>query len=248
MNMHNAVWQLIVQSDFVSKCLLLVLFCISIVCWALTIYKVMIFRSKISQIRQALSLLQNIKNLDDFIIRASTIQDNFAGQIIAHYLTDFKTVLKTYENSLQVIAEKDWQMLQNNMMQTLDDALQKEESLVSVLSTSAQAAPLLGLFGTVWGLIHAFLAIGSSKSADISSVAPGIAEALITTLGGLVVAIPSLVMFNLLQTKLRTLEQHLLALADKCFWSMRSVVINAELLNKNQFNSATMHSVKRDIL
>ena len=81
------------------------------------------------------------------------------------------------------------------MNQRVEEALSQEEALIPVLATCSQAAPLIGLFGTVWGLIHAFMAIAQQRSADIAAVAPGIAEALITTMGGLVVAIPSLVLY-----------------------------------------------------
>jgi biopolymer transport protein TolQ len=89
------------------------------------------------------------------------------------------------------------------------------EEYLAVLSSSAAVAPLLGLFGTVWGLIHAFIRISETQVADIATIAPGIAEALITTLAGLLVAIPALVMFNYLHTKTRALEQQLITLADR---------------------------------
>jgi biopolymer transport protein ExbB len=80
------------------------------------------------------------------------------------------------------------------------------ESTSAALSTTASVAPLLGLFGTVWGLVHAFMNIAATQSADITAVAPGIAEALITTIAGLLVAIPALVMYNVtvqIHTRLR---------------------------------------------
>jgi len=73
----------------------------------------------------------------------------------------------------------------------------------------------LGLFGTVWGLVHAFIRISEKQSADITTVAPGIAEALITTLAGLLVAIPALVMYHYLMSEIRTIERQLFILADK---------------------------------
>ncbi len=66
------------------------------------------------------------------------------------------------------------------------------------LATTASAAPFIGLFGTVWGVMDAFGAIGQSGSASLAQVAPGISEALLTTAVGLVAAIPALVAFNLL--------------------------------------------------
>jgi biopolymer transport protein TolQ len=93
-----------------------------------------------------------------------------------------------------------------------------------LLSTAAAASPLLGLFGTVWGLIHAFMAIAEHHSADIAAVAPGIAEALIATLGGLVVAIPALAMYVYLHGRVKLLEQEVVELSDTCLWVMRGVL------------------------
>ena len=90
--------------------------------------------------------------------------------------------------------------MQRYLAQTVDVVMAHEESYVSLLATSAAIAPLLGLFGTVWGLVHAFMSIHELQSADIATVAPGIAEALITTLVGLMLAIPALVMFNKITT------------------------------------------------
>jgi biopolymer transport protein TolQ len=66
------------------------------------------------------------------------------------------------------------------------------------LSTTASAAPFLGLLGTVWGIMSSFLSMGAQGSASIEVVGPGIAEALVTTIAGLAAAIPALVGYNLL--------------------------------------------------
>lgn len=237
MNMHNAMWQLISQSDLISKFILLSLLFMSILCWALTIYKLLNFKTKIQQLNKIQNVLNNINSLDEFIAKSSVFADNFAGQITAQYLADFKMLLKSYEKVNQKISEKDLEILQLNINKTIDDVLQEEEYSLPVLSTSAQAAPLIGLFGTVWGLIHAFLGIGSSKSADIAAVAPGIAEALITTLSGLIVAIPALIMFHYLQSKVQIFEKNLIDLSNKCLWIFRSAIL------KLNFNSKLESSV-----
>lgn len=69
---------------------------------------------------------------------------------------------------------------------------------MDVISTSYTVAPMLGLFGTVWGVMVAFVAMGQQGVANLSAVAPGIASALLTTVLGLVVAIPAVFMNNLL--------------------------------------------------
>lgn len=221
--MEVGLWHIISTTDFITKCVLIFLLGMSVVCWALAFYKYMLFKVKMTHIRQAQTLLTNVKSLEDFLARAASIQSTFAGEVIAHFLSDFKTMLKLYEVHHTPLDDKDWYLLQANINQRLDDVLQQEEALLPLLSTSAQVAPLVGLFGTVWGLIHAFMGIAQQRSADISAVAPGIAEALITTLGGLVVAIPALVLYHYLQGRMRVLEQGVAALADKCMWIMRAV-------------------------
>ena len=73
------------------------------------------------------------------------------------------------------------------------------------------------------------MGIAEQRSADISAVAPGIAEALVTTMGGLVVAIPALVMFNYLQGLIRTLESSVVELADTSLWIMKGALTSQEI-------------------
>ncbi len=81
-------------------------------------------------------------------------------------------------------------------------ALVREEqrlgSLLGILSTIGSAGPFIGLFGTVWGILDAFLRIGREKSASLPVVAPAIGEALISTAVGLFAAIPAVILFNAL--------------------------------------------------
>jgi biopolymer transport protein TolQ len=77
------------------------------------------------------------------------------------------------------------------------------------LATTAGAAPFVGLFGTVWGIMKAFAAMSVTGSASISSVAPGVSAALTTTVAGLAVAIPALVGYNYLMNRVRNLTIHM---------------------------------------
>ena len=82
----------------------------------------------------------------------------------------------------------------------MDVQSQKEmgdlEARLLFLATIGSAAPLIGLFGTVWGVMNSFIAIHGEKSAGLDVVAPGIAEALIATAIGLFAAIPAVVAYN----------------------------------------------------
>ena len=76
----------------------------------------------------------------------------------------------------------------------------------SVLATIASAAPFVGLFGTVWGIMDAFLNIAQAGNATLTTVAPPIAEALVATAIGLVAAIPAVIAYNVFYNKLRELD------------------------------------------
>jgi biopolymer transport protein TolQ len=82
---------------------------------------------------------------------------------------------------------------------------QRAQSLMAVLSSIASAGPFVGLFGTVYGIMDAFLRIGQEKSASLPVVAPAIGEALIATAIGLFAAIPAVVAYNLLNKRIEDL-------------------------------------------
>jgi biopolymer transport protein TolQ len=77
---------------------------------------------------------------------------------------------------------------------------------VTFLATCANTAPFIGLFGTVWGIMDAFRSIGATGAANLATVAPGIAEALVTTATGLFAAIPAVVFYNYFNRRLQVLE------------------------------------------
>lgn len=101
--------------------------------------------------------------------------------------------------------------LEPDEMEAIDRILEKEsneqikqmEKNVSFLATAANSAPFIGLLGTCYGIMNAFMNIGQQGSASLVVVAPGIAEALIATIVGLAVAIPAVMAYNWASTKLK---------------------------------------------
>ena len=96
-----------------------------------------------------------------------------------------------------------------NLTRSLDKASLTErkrlENYLPLLATIASAAPFIGLFGTVWGIMGAFRGIAASGSASLAAVAPGISEALIATAFGLAAAIPAVMGYNLANARIRGL-------------------------------------------
>jgi biopolymer transport protein TolQ len=209
----NSLWQLVCQSDTVSKIVLLILFGMSVVCWALFIGKLALFYVKQRQFDAANNRVQKAKTITDLVDSAASSTTTAPSYFIAKNISFLKELL--HGNLNQEIKDNEWELLERTIDNSIDALLLHNEEYLPILSSSAAVAPLLGLFGTVWGLVHSFMRISETQIADIATIAPGIAEALITTLAGLIVAIPALIMFNYLHTKTRALEHSLLTLADR---------------------------------
>jgi biopolymer transport protein TolQ len=102
--------------------------------------------------------------------------------------------------------DADMKIVRNIIDQTVDEQVIQLEKNVVVLATAVTAAPFIGLMGTVWGVMDAFGGLAIQGTATISSVAPGISGSLITTLAGLIVALPSLIGYNMLTGRIRILS------------------------------------------
>ena len=85
-------------------------------------------------------------------------------------------------------------------------AITDMESRVPLLGTTASAGPFIGLFGTVWGIMNSFRNIGAKGAANLATVAPGIAEALVATAIGLMAAIPAVMAYNYFSRRIRVLS------------------------------------------
>ncbi|HEV2916905.1 MAG TPA: MotA/TolQ/ExbB proton channel family protein [Candidatus Babeliales bacterium] len=224
--MGNSLWRLVSQSDTVSKAVLIILLLLSIVCWTIFLFKIIVLHLKCKQLAQAHHELESVRTVDQLLIVASKQHGTIAGYYLSRIMVFLKILLESRTDHMQkgILQESEWDVLQRQIAQALDIVMSYEESYVSWLSTSAAVAPLLGLFGTIWGLVHAFMSISELQTADIATVAPGIAEALITTLAGLMLAIPALVMFNIVQRYLRTMEDHLHYIEDHVTFVLQKMV------------------------
>ena len=85
-----------------------------------------------------------------------------------------------------------------------------------VLSTAVAGGPFIGLLGTVWGVMETFAGIAQVNAASLTAMAPGVAGALITTVVGLLVAIPAMFAYNFMVTSIRNITQELDSFANRC--------------------------------
>ena len=102
---------------------------------------------------------------------------------------------------------------------TCEHALDEEEIRVehgmNVIATIVALEPMLGLLGTVWGVLDAFAEMGSAGSANLATIAPSISAALVTTVVGLIVAIPGVIFFNIMNSKIRNITSDMEGFADE---------------------------------
>jgi len=218
----TAAWQLVRQMDWIALLILIGLFCLSVFCIAIICFKLRIFRAQSQYLHQLRQRVKSSRNFSELIAASKEFKDSIGGKFLMHNLNDLRLLLDgnikkkdAAETEAQAtLASRDLEQLEASINQNIDNVLLEEEAYLPVLSASAAVAPLIGLFGTIWGLIHAFIDISQEKTADIATVAPGMAEALIITLAGLVVAIPALVAFHYFSNQIRKYELQLSEIGD----------------------------------
>jgi biopolymer transport protein TolQ len=99
--------------------------------------------------------------------------------------------------------------IERSLQLAISEEITKLERSMNWLATVASVSPFIGLFGTVWGIMDAFLGLGNAGNASLRAVAPGIAEALVTTALGLVAAIPAAIFYNVFSTSVREIGTRL---------------------------------------
>ncbi len=174
-----------------AKLILIILFFLSVISWAIFIKKFFEFLFLKKRTRKF------VKKFNETPIE-ELIEKNPFG-LKKEILPSF--ILKVVTNEVEKIKESPFKddlilLLFENIDKIYKREIEKLEKYVPHLATITSVSPFLGLLGTVWGIMEAFLEIKRTGSAHISVLAPGIADALITTIAGLLVAIPSLVFHN----------------------------------------------------
>jgi biopolymer transport protein TolQ len=222
----STAWQLIARADWLCWLILLGLFALSVFCVAIMAFKYLSFRRQKKHLEILLSRLKNIHSFNDLISISKEFKDSIGGFLLFSGLTELKSLLdinskkrvvnkEDADEVLPYISDKDLEYLKLSLDQETGNILMDLESYLPVLSTSAAAAPLIGLFGTIWGLIRSFVDISQDKSTEIATVAPGLAEALVATLAGLIVAIPALIAFHYFAYQVRKFDYNLSILQEK---------------------------------
>jgi len=203
----------IAQSDFVGKCLFGVLVLMSVASWALVAKKglAQVLRSKRSA--AFLDFFWNARSLDAVQAEIAThgAKDPFS-HLSAHALHAQAHHARHGAARLAEAGSAN-DFITRTIKKVLDEETTRLESGLTTLATIGATAPFVGLFGTVWGVYHALIAIGMSGSGTLDKVAGPVGEALIMTGIGLAVAIPAVMAYNAFSRSNRVLSAQLDAFA-----------------------------------
>ena len=192
-------WHLVVSADAVVKLVLLLLLFASIWSWAMIFSR----RANLRKARKQLDAFEKSFWSGSDLNKLYQGLDNGKKAVsgnAAVFAAGFKTFLRLRNNSGMGKSEI-INAIQRSMRVCFMREADKLEQGFPMLATIGSVSPYIGLFGTVWGIMNSFTALGSVQQATLSMVAPGISEALIATAMGLFVAIPAVVAYNRFSAK-----------------------------------------------
>lgn len=202
--------EILSHSSGIGLAVLSVLVAISVVSWGLIFLKWNQIRTANRQVSAFIDRFWELRDLDKL---AQEIRSGAAGGPAARvFQAGYGELISMGVGEETSPAEKSHQWspnLERALQRSLTAEQTRLESYLVFLATAGSASPFIGLFGTVWGIMTSFSAIGQLKSADLAVVAPGIAEALIATAVGLFAAIPAVIAYNFIGTRVRILMRDL---------------------------------------
>jgi biopolymer transport protein TolQ len=199
---HNGDFiYLIKNASVVVKLVLLLLLAFSIISWAVIIFKLMEYRRARKNSQRFLEFFNKNKNFSEINSTKSLYGNNPLGEIFRFGYRE----ISQQSGGSQTLGKLDLESVHRALLRASNSEITRFERLNGFLATCASATPFIGLFGTVWGIMSSFQQIGIQMNANLATVAPGIAEALIATALGLFAAIPAVIFYNLLLNKLKVL-------------------------------------------
>lgn len=207
-----SMYGMFAESDIFMKLLILGLLFASFWCWAIIYDKVKLFR----RIRMGMKAFEEkFWSGGSLEMLYNTYAKNPADPLSAIFVSAIKEWRRSMTEKKTIGSINLEERIDKVMQITIDKHADKLETKMVFLASTGSVAPLLGLFGTVWGIMDSFNAIGATQSTNIAAVAPGVAEALFTTAVGLIAAIPALIAHNKLSNDIDRIVKKMETFSDE---------------------------------
>jgi biopolymer transport protein TolQ len=218
-----SAWGMIMEGNLSTKLILLILAIFSLISWGMIIWKYRQFRRLWDQAGGFLDHLESSRRLEEAYRSILALPEspftrvfrkgvNFFSELRPGALREGVTVPGLSPAQLEVL----------RLVLEKEEGEERDEIAHGLqwLAIIATVSPLLGLLGTVLGVMNSFIGVASAGSANISAVAPGVAEALTTTVAGLVVAIPAAIAYNYYAGRLQLFMSELEGLSSEFIGSL----------------------------
>jgi len=216
-NFHGSLLGMILDAGLMVKFVLLILLVLSVVSWTIIFLKFRYYR-KIRIENEAFdSDYQRSNKLSEVLPAAKKYSVSTTAEVFRVGYTELTKMNKVSKDGSRgdEISLSSLDNVQRALNRASNTEMTKLESALGFLATTGSASPFIGLFGTVWGIMETFKAIGARGSATLAVVAPGISEALIATAAGLAAAIPAVIFYNYFLNKSKAMVQEMDNFADE---------------------------------
>ena len=221
----TSAWELITTSSGTTKVILGVLVAFSLLSWFIIVLKWVQFRRVRRHGDRFFDALERTRRLEDAYHAVMKLPPSPYGRLLREGVNFFSELRP---GALKEEKGAEGAVLSATQLDVLRMMLAKEVGaerdlmarFITWLATIGSVSPLLGLLGTVLGVMDAFIGIAAGGSGNISAVAPGVAEALVTTVFGLAVAIPAVMAYNLFVSRLNVFTGELDGFAQEIVGTM----------------------------
>lgn len=197
-----SMWALFLRADLVVKSVIILLILSSVWSWAIIFEKVFGLRKLNRRSNEFEQAFWSGQSLDELFERINNQPRDPMAAVFAAAMREWRRSQPSTGNEADTARVGLGERIDRVMQITLSREMDRAERYMTFLATTGATAPFVGLFGTVWGIMHSFQSIAISKNTSLAVVAPGIAEALFATALGLLAAIPAVVAFNKLSRDL----------------------------------------------
>ena len=214
-NTDFSLFSLFFRADIIVKSVMIILILCSIYSWAVIIEKFRLFKKITKSSEQFEEKFWNSKSAETFY---NSLPSKLEDPMSLVFQDAMEGLLK--KKSRTNISER----MTASLEAGIEKQMTKIEKGFTFLATVGSTAPFIGLFGTVWGIMNSFTAIGISQNTSLAVVAPGIAEALFATALGLVAAIPAVLFFNKFNNMLENVNNKLEVFSEEII-----VIISKEI-------------------
>ena len=193
------------ETGWVGKGIVFILMGFSVVSWAMIILKYQFLRRSEKESHAFLQVFRKTKNTEELFKQADTNKYSPLATLFTEGYRGAEAIITTLPGGTVTDEERPLisQEIERSLKIITQDEIVYMERYLAFLGTTGTVGPLLGLFGTVWGIMDAFYGIGLKGAGDIGALAPGLAAALINTISGLFVAIPAVIAYNYFADKIR---------------------------------------------